>query len=145
MPPLAGPFQGTQTLHPKRVLRTPGGTRARERYAPPGFRANGRKRGTTFANRMAVDHPARDETATREVAIFVDLGTRDGRLAVEVRAVQPLAQGFFASPRATIYSCAYRTQAERILALQRAHLFCDSRGWTIVHFGDAKDRRVAWQ
>src|SRR5690242_5318547 len=47
--------------------------------------------------------PAED-AAARDVAIFLDLVTRDGRLAVEVRAVQPLATGFFASPRATIYS-----------------------------------------
>jgi hypothetical protein len=82
---------------------------------------------------------------TRDVAIFIDLGTRDGRLAVEVRSVQPLATGFFASPRATLYSCAYSTQAERILALQRARRFCDIRGRRIVHFGSAVDRRAAWQ
>jgi len=82
---------------------------------------------------------------SREVAIFLDLGTRDGRLAVEVRAVQALAHGFFASPRATLYSCAYSTQAERILALQRARRFCDVRSRTIVHFGSAVDRRAAWQ
>ena len=88
---------------------------------------------------------AADTTAARDVAIFIDLGTRDGRLAVEVRAVQPLAHGFFASPRATLYSCAYSTQAERILALQRARRFCDVRGRQIVHFGSAVDRRAAWQ
>lgn len=86
-----------------------------------------------------------EEVEGRDVAIFLDLATRDGRLAVEVRAVQPLAQGFFASPRATLYSCAYSTQAERILALQRARRFCDVRGRKIVHFGSAVDRRAAWQ
>jgi hypothetical protein len=92
-----------------------------------------------------VDETRRDETLTQDVAIFLDLGTRDGKHAVEVRAVQPLAEGFFASPRATLYSCSYSTQAERILALQRAHRFCDVRGRTIVHFGIARDRRAAWQ
>ena len=86
-----------------------------------------------------------EPASLRDVAIFLDLGTRDGRLAVEVRAVQPLAHGFFASPRATLYSCAYKTQAERILALQRARRFCDVRGRRIVHFGSAGDRRAAWQ
>ncbi len=62
-----------------------------------------------------------------------------------VRAVQPLAHGFFASPRATLYSCGYGTQAERILALQRARRFCDMRGRRVVHFGSAVDRRAAWQ
>ncbi len=80
-----------------------------------------------------------------EVAIFLDLATRDGRLAVEVRAARPLAEGFFASPRATLYSCAYSTQKERIVALQRARRFCDTRGKRIVHFGTAVDRRAAWQ
>ncbi len=86
-----------------------------------------------------------EATGSREVAIFIDLGTRDARRAVEVRAVQPLAEGYFASPRATLYSCAYSTQAERIVALQRARRFCDVRGRTIVHFGSAVDRRAAWQ
>jgi hypothetical protein len=85
------------------------------------------------------------EHSAPDVAIFLDLATRDGRHAVEVRAVRPLATGFFASPRATLYSCAYSTQAERILALQRARRFCDVRGRKIVHFGSAVDRRAAWQ
>lgn len=88
---------------------------------------------------------APESVESRDVAIFLDLATRDGRLAVEVRSVQPLAHGFFASPRATIYSCAYTTQAERILALQRARRFCDVRGRHVVHFGQAVDRRAAWQ
>ena len=92
-----------------------------------------------------MDHSARVETAPPDVAIFLDLGSRDGRFAVEVRAVQPLAEGFFASPRATIYSCSYASQAERILALQRANRFCEERGRTIVHLGIARERRAAWQ
>jgi hypothetical protein len=80
-----------------------------------------------------------------EVAIFLDLETRDGRRAVEVRAARSLAEGYFASPRATLYSCAYSTQKERIVALQRARRFCDTRGKRIVHFGTAVDRRAAWQ
>ncbi len=79
------------------------------------------------------------------MALFIDLATRDGRRAVEVRAVQPLAKGYFASPRATLYSCSYSTQAERIIALQRARRFCDERGRNIVHYGEAPDRRAAWQ
>ncbi|HZV02246.1 MAG TPA: hypothetical protein VFF73_36390 [Planctomycetota bacterium] len=96
---------------------------------------------------MAKEQSETSETEqdSRDVAIFLDLETRDGRRAVEVRAVQPLAQGFFASPRSTLYSCAYSTQAERILALQRARLFCDLRGRRVVHFGCAVDRRAAWQ
>jgi len=90
-------------------------------------------------------HGQDTENAGADVAIFLDLATRDGRQAVEVRAVRPLATGFFASPRATLYSCAYSTQAERIVALQRARRFCDVRGRKIVHFGSAVDRRAAWQ
>src|SRR2546421_8122549 len=106
-------------------------------------------RGTRFVSGFGVmrerPDPELSQDTTAAVAIFIDLATRDGRLAVEVRAVQPLAHGFFASPRATLYSCGYSTQAERILALQRARRFCDVRGRKIVHFGSAVDRRAAWQ
>lgn len=81
----------------------------------------------------------------RRVAILFDLASRDGRRVVEVRTVQPLGNGFYASPRSTIYSCAYSTQKERILALQRARLFCDVRGRRVVHFGKAEHRKSAWQ
>ena len=79
------------------------------------------------------------------MALFFDLGTRDGRRAVEVRAVTSIANGFYASPRATLYSCAYRTQAERIVALRRARVFCELSGHRVVHMGGASDRRAAWQ
>jgi hypothetical protein len=81
----------------------------------------------------------------RRVAILFDLAARDGRRVVEVRTVQPLGNGFYASPRGTLYSCAYSTQQERILALQRARLFCDTRGRSVVHFGKAEHRKSAWQ
>ena len=82
---------------------------------------------------------------TSTVAVFFDLATRDGRRCVEVRSVTPIANGFYASPRATVYSCAYATQSERHLAIRRARRFCDAAGHSIVHFGKARDRRAAWQ
>ncbi|MBI3723398.1 hypothetical protein HY251_05515 [bacterium] len=82
---------------------------------------------------------------TEKVAVFYDLATRDGRRAVEVRSAEALGNGYFASARATVYSCSYTTQAERILAFRRARRYCDAGGRTIVHFGCAADRRAAWQ
>jgi hypothetical protein len=79
------------------------------------------------------------------VAILFDLTTRDGRKAVEVRGVSPLANGWSASARATLYSCAYSTQKERILALQRARAFCDVRARKVVHFTRAENKHAAWQ
>ena len=98
----------------------------------------------------APSQPPRDarpagEEVRPQVAVFFDLGTRDGRRAVEVRAVTTIANGYYASPRATVYSCAYSTQSERICALRRARLFCDLLAREIVHFVRANERRAAWQ
>src|SRR5437588_1374023 len=113
---------------------------------PQALAVHSRLRARASPIRLRVDRDETEDAAPAatafEVAIFIDLRTRDERLAVEVRAVLPLAHGYFASPRATVYSCSYRTQAERILALQRARRFCDERGKTIVHFGQASDRRA---
>lgn len=81
----------------------------------------------------------------RRVAILFDLKARDGRRAVEVRELSALADGYYASPRSTVYSCAYASQKERILALQRARAFCDIRGRHVVHFGRADGKHAAWQ
>jgi hypothetical protein len=89
--------------------------------------------------------PQASEQAPPRVALFFDLGARDGRRVVEVRAVTAIANGFYASPRATIYSCAYSSQSERICALRRARLFCEAAGHEIVHFGRADQHRAAWQ
>lgn len=89
--------------------------------------------------------PPADAGASPLAAIFFDLGTRDGRRAVEVRAARPLGNGFYASPRATLYSCAYGTQEERIAALGRARLFCERSGLVLVHQGACPGRRSAWQ
>jgi hypothetical protein len=85
------------------------------------------------------------ERDDRAVAIIFDLETRDGRKAVEVRGVAPLANGWSANARATIYSCAYASQKERILALQRARAFCEIRAHRVVHFARAENKRAAWQ
>jgi hypothetical protein len=89
--------------------------------------------------------PIDEEEDARRVAILFDLTTRDGRKAVEVRVLSALSDGYYASPRATVYSCAYSTQKERILALQRARAFCDVRGRRVVHFGRAEGKVAAWQ
>ena len=48
-----------------------------------------------------------------------------------------LGSGYFASPRATIYSCSYSSQAERNLALSERAL-ADLAGWMqSAQFADA--------
>lgn len=74
----------------------------------------------------------------RQVTILFDLETRDGRKAVEIyEATQSGGCKFRKQP---IYSCAYDTQAGRILALRRAGLFCDHRARHVVQFLKAEKR-----
>jgi hypothetical protein len=89
--------------------------------------------------------PIPQAAAARDVAIFFDLVTRDGRRAVEIRTVSSQENAYYAPARATVYSCAYSTQAERNLALRRARGFCEACSHNVVHMGSAEEHRAAWQ
>lgn len=73
------------------------------------------------------------------VILFYDLSTRDGRKAIELREFVVLGDGgMFASPKSTVYSCAYTTQAERITACRRAL----GLNMNIIDFIDGSGKRA---
>lgn len=77
------------------------------------------------------------------VAIFIDLATRDGRKAVEVREAIIHPDYFIASPKKTIYSCAYESEAGRNLAVRRACEYIKESN--IVTIESREGNRAYWQ
>jgi len=81
-----------------------------------------------------------------EAILYYDLTTRDGRHAIEVRRAETIGNGMlYVSVRATIYSCAYNTQAGRIAAFGRATSFCNGNSVRILTFENGAGRRAVWQ
>jgi len=80
------------------------------------------------------------------VAMFVDVVTRDGRNAIEVRQAIALGEGYIANSRGTLYSCAYDNQIGRLAANRRAQRFCEFNEHIIVHVRNCEsNHRAAWQ
>lgn len=79
------------------------------------------------------------------VAIFQNLVAKDGRRTVEIRIAQPFGQGYFASPNATLYSCAYNCELGNRVALSRAIEFCETNNYSIVNIVHCEASRAAWQ
>jgi hypothetical protein len=81
-----------------------------------------------------------------EAILYYDLGTRDGRSAIEVKAVAVLGDGaLYVSPKGTVYSCAYDSQAGRIAAFGRVVNFCTQANVRVLAFENGKGRRASWQ
>ncbi len=80
-----------------------------------------------------------------DVVLFYDLLTRDGRRAIEIRAIQHIEKMYYCPPRKTLYSCAYDTQLGRIIAFGRAISFCREDQLVILLFQDAATCSAIWQ